>query len=310
MLHHPFVSICVPAYQYPDLLLRNLQSILSQSFTSFEVIVTDDSDHDKLKLVVEELGDERIRYFKNQPSLGSPANWNEGIKHATGSWIKMMHHDDWFSNDQALQSFVDEVAKNASVDFVFSNFNKSTPKGIFPNKLLNRTYLQKIAFCPSTLLYLNGIGAPSTTMFRHKKQNILFDINSKWYVDVLFYGCLLRNGSSVSYIRQPLLNVTAASATQVTANTNGLVKVKEALYAFKEFGYFKKGSMPLLLFIHFIELFRRYHIKADQFIGLEDNKLVQAKLKTALWIARIPINYRFLASVRVFVIKYVPTFKR
>jgi len=43
MVQDLFVSICVPAYQRPELLKRLLDSILVQEYTRYEVVVTDDS---------------------------------------------------------------------------------------------------------------------------------------------------------------------------------------------------------------------------------------------------------------------------
>src|SRR4051794_28296452 len=98
----PEVSICIPAYGDPYLLERCLRSVIAQSYTNYEVIVSDDSRHEKLQEVVYKLNDRRISYYKNRSILGSPANWNEAISYAKGKYIKILHHDDWFASDTAL----------------------------------------------------------------------------------------------------------------------------------------------------------------------------------------------------------------
>lgn len=100
------VSICIPAYKHIDFLRRCLNSILEQRFTDYEVVITDDSPDDSLQKLVEEYSDERIKYFKNKKALGSPLNWNEGIKKANGEYIKILHHDDWFSSPDSLEKYV------------------------------------------------------------------------------------------------------------------------------------------------------------------------------------------------------------
>ena len=44
-------------------------------------------------------------YYKNIKVLGTPENWNESIRKAKGAWIKLMHDDDWFANENSLQKF-------------------------------------------------------------------------------------------------------------------------------------------------------------------------------------------------------------
>ncbi|MBC7937190.1 MAG: glycosyltransferase, partial [Rhizobacter sp.] len=71
------ISVCIPAYKNADFLRRCLDSLVSQSFTGFEVILSDDSPDDSVATIAEAYKkDLQIIYFKNDPSLGTPANWN------------------------------------------------------------------------------------------------------------------------------------------------------------------------------------------------------------------------------------------
>ena len=64
----------------------------------------------------------QIIYFKNEQQLGSPENWNEGMRKAKGQWIKLMHDDDWFSNKHSLQLFADAINDNPDCSFFFSAY--------------------------------------------------------------------------------------------------------------------------------------------------------------------------------------------
>jgi glycosyltransferase involved in cell wall biosynthesis len=95
----PFISICIPAYKRLPYLKRLLASIAEQSYKHYEIIVSDDSDDDSVHHFLQSFNQlVSIQYFKNTPSLGTPANWNAAISKAKGEWIKLMHDDDWFSN--------------------------------------------------------------------------------------------------------------------------------------------------------------------------------------------------------------------
>src|SRR5215470_3166789 len=100
------ISICIPTFQRVNFLKRLLDSISVQSFKDFEVIVTDDSPEDDVRKLSQEYENKfSLRYFKNVVPLGTPANWNQAIRHARGEWIKLMHDDDWFSSSESLEIF-------------------------------------------------------------------------------------------------------------------------------------------------------------------------------------------------------------
>src|SRR5688572_3851259 len=114
----PLISICIPAYKHTDYLERLLHSIAEQTFTDFEVIVTDDSPDESVQQLCERYKPLFVlRYFKNSPALGSPENWNAGIRKASGKWIKMMHDDDWFSGADSLQQFANAMAAHPQSTF-------------------------------------------------------------------------------------------------------------------------------------------------------------------------------------------------
>src|SRR5258705_12616457 len=94
-----FISICIPAYKRVKYLERLLESIMTQEYKDFEVIISDDSDDDCVARHIKNYsGKFSIHYYKNNPSLGTPANWNFAISLARGIWIKLMNHHDWFSS--------------------------------------------------------------------------------------------------------------------------------------------------------------------------------------------------------------------
>jgi glycosyltransferase involved in cell wall biosynthesis len=112
------ISICIPAYRNTAFLKRLLDSIACQTFTDYEIIITDDSPDDSVSQLIQNLtGIQPIRYYKNKTALGTPENWNEAIRHANGAWIKLMHNDDWFHSPDALTIFTTRHKKIRHVLF-------------------------------------------------------------------------------------------------------------------------------------------------------------------------------------------------
>ena len=126
----PKVSICIPAYNRADRLKKAIDSVLLQSFTDYEIVITDDSPD----TLVEELVSgynlpNKIKYYKNAVTLGSPENWNEAIRKATGKYIKILHHDDWLNFDDSLEKYVALLNNNPASDFGFSATQALSPSG-------------------------------------------------------------------------------------------------------------------------------------------------------------------------------------
>jgi len=125
----PKVSILIPAYNQPQYLRDALTSIKYQTFKDFEVIITDDSCDNSMESIVDEYPELDIKYYKNPVRLGSPRNWNEAIGKSSGEYIKFLHHDDWFTNTDGLQLFVQALDDNPQADFAFSCSNACNPSG-------------------------------------------------------------------------------------------------------------------------------------------------------------------------------------
>src|SRR3954454_16826256 len=106
----PLVSVCIPAYKRIEFLQRLLDSLVTQSFKAFEVVVTDDSNDQSVQQLLQQYEQKLfIDYYKNVKPLGTPENWNASVRRAKGQWIKLMHDDDWFNDEDALQKFVHET---------------------------------------------------------------------------------------------------------------------------------------------------------------------------------------------------------
>jgi glycosyltransferase involved in cell wall biosynthesis len=210
----PFISICIAAYNRTSFLKRLLDSIQRQTFKNFEVIVTDDSPGTEVDELCKQFKNNfKLFYKKNIPALGTPANWNEAIKHANGEWIKLMHDDDWFANENCLELFAKATAENNK--FIFSAYhNVFENSGSTEQKLFPSHWRPRIIKNPVALLNTNVIGPPSVTLI-HRSITEQYDTNMKWRVDIDFYIRLLKNEKTFSYINTPLINV-GISDSQVT----------------------------------------------------------------------------------------------
>ncbi|MDJ0555186.1 MAG: glycosyltransferase [Microcoleaceae cyanobacterium MO_207.B10] len=96
MNYSPKVTICLPTYNAGEFLTQAIDSILQQTFTDFELIISDDFSTDKTPEVIQDYlkQDKRIKYFRNSKNLGLFANWNQCLEYASGEYITIFAQDD------------------------------------------------------------------------------------------------------------------------------------------------------------------------------------------------------------------------
>ena len=258
----PLISICISAYKRVNSLKRLLDSISIQSFTDFEVIISDDSSNSDVYDLTKEYKDQLIiSYFKNPTALGSPKNWNEAITHAKGEWIKLMHDDDWFSSAGSLKIFAANMRPDCK--FIFSAYtriydnNTSPPERIFLPSSENKALEKE----PALLFANNFIGPPSVTLVHHSI-DLRYTETLKWWVDIDFYIRVLEHERKFRYIDQSLVNV-GMSASQITQSSinNPEIELPESWMMLQKLGV--KSLRNIRIYDAWWRMFRNMNIVTE-----------------------------------------------
>jgi glycosyltransferase involved in cell wall biosynthesis len=86
----PLVSIGVPVYNGEGFLARALTSLLDQSVTDLELIISDNASRDATQAICEDFArrDPRVRYIRQTVNIGAPRNWNVVSDAACGEFFK------------------------------------------------------------------------------------------------------------------------------------------------------------------------------------------------------------------------------
>ena len=97
---NPIVSVIVPVYKAEKYLRKCVDSILTQTFRDFEVILVDDGSPDRSGAICDEYArkDPRVRVFHKENGGVSSAR-NKGIDEARGGWLVFIDSDDWITVD-------------------------------------------------------------------------------------------------------------------------------------------------------------------------------------------------------------------
>ncbi len=115
------VSIIMPSYNTGRFIKESIESVLSQTYSDWELIIVDDCSEDDTDDVVSPyLADSRIIYLKNEKNSGAAVSRNRALKEAKGKWIAFLDSDDiWESNK--LQKQIEFMTDNG-YHFSYTNY--------------------------------------------------------------------------------------------------------------------------------------------------------------------------------------------
>lgn len=106
----PLITVGMPVYNGARTLHHALNSILAQSYSNFEIVISDNASTDDTPEIISEYAalDHRIRPYWNSTNLGARANYNRVLELARGTYFKWAAHDDWIASDY-LERCVEEL---------------------------------------------------------------------------------------------------------------------------------------------------------------------------------------------------------
>lgn len=160
----PFFSIVIPTYNRSADLIRCLNSLVSQSYKGFEVIVCDNASTDNTKEVIEQYEKLlNLKYICLSENSGGPARpRNVGAASAKGEWVCFLDSDDWY-----LDNKLEYVSKLdlEEVDFVYHDLN-IIQNGVMVKKMKSRDLSKKDPY--HDLLY-GSYGIPTSSVCVRKK---------------------------------------------------------------------------------------------------------------------------------------------
>lgn len=297
MKEGPLISVCIPAYKNIDFLQRLMDSIATQTFRDFEVVVTDDNPGWDVKALCAEYAARfRLRYFRNPVALGTPENWNEGVRSAAGEWIKIMHDDDWFAGPDSLAEYAAAVDAHPTSDFIFAAYrdvflDTGGHRDMFLSRMTFKAFLRN-----RTILFgRNIIGAPSVTLYR-RNPAIEYDRRIKWVVDIDFYMRYLQNSRPV-YIDKILVNI-GLGKEQVTQDCRKPeVEIPENFYLLKKVGV--QNLANILVYDAWWRLLRNLgiHSKADIVAAGYNGPLPDFFLSMIRWQKQLPAKWRTFGPI-------------
>ncbi len=186
-------SICIPAYKRAIFLAPLLESILSQDFDDYEIIVSEDRspEREEIKEIVsayqEKYGNNKIKYFENDKNLGYDGNLRQLIRLAKGKYCFFMGNDDLLKPG-ALKLVNNQISAHQCIGIVLRSY-----------EWFNETGTEHVVhYCPNNKLFQAGedaivfafrrVGVISGYVIDRKRAQ---EIDTDKYDGTLFYQMYL-----------------------------------------------------------------------------------------------------------------------
>ncbi|MGF1491281.1 MAG: glycosyltransferase family 2 protein [Microcoleaceae cyanobacterium] len=121
MNQNPHVSIGMPIYNGERFLEETLDSLLAQTYTDFEIIISDNASTDRTESICKayEAKDSRIHYYRNSENLGAARNYNRTVELAQGKYFKWAACDDFVAPEH-LERCVAVLDQHPSVVLAYT----------------------------------------------------------------------------------------------------------------------------------------------------------------------------------------------
>ncbi len=166
----PKVTVQICTYNRENFIKQAIDSVLSQSFTDFEIIITDDCSTDNTEKVVNSYTDKRIKYIKNETNLGIAKNRNKSLKMSNGEYIAVLDSDDYWIDKDKLKKQVEflDLYKDYVLIGTYMNIVDKNNVLIKKTKYINK-YFFNYNFILKKLLLIKNFFCHSSVMYRKKE---------------------------------------------------------------------------------------------------------------------------------------------
>ncbi len=225
MKREPLVSIITPTYNHERFIEQCIESVLTQTFPDWEMIVVDDCSTDRTHDIVSRyLGDRRIKYIRHKKNYGKEKlslTHNECLAICKGDFITVLEGDDYWPNYR-LQVQMDTFPDSAVLSHGFIGLDKEGHITIwkYPKQLYSRAILKNDPMGSSLKVFLTGryFLFPQSVMVRRKilekiggfKQDpFLFLVDYPTFMEISLWGKFVFVPKVMGYWRRHPTSITA-----------------------------------------------------------------------------------------------------
>lgn len=241
-MQQPLISIITPNYNSEKFIAETIESVVSQSYKNWELLIVDDCSTDNSTIIIEEFieKDKRIQLIKLQQNGGAAITRNKGVSLAKGDYIAFLDSDDRWFVDKLTKQLSFMLDKDIAFSFT-SYYSVSEQKT--DQKLIN--VKQTINY--KQLLTNNYIGC-LTVMYSVKKIGKVYFPNIIKRQDWALWLKITRSNIVAYGIQEPLAWYTRRNYSLSSKKVN-LLKYNWLVYRKFERIHFLKAVFLMIQLI-------------------------------------------------------------
>ena len=196
------VSVCIPTYRGATHIRAAVDSVLTQTFADFELLIVDDNSPDDTFAIASSYRDPRVRCLRNHQNLGPEGNWNRCLAEATGRYFKLLPQDDVLAPN-CLQREVEVLENDERHQIALVFCARTIVDARSRPVLVRQTFGRKARRLTAETIFrrclrrgTNVIGEPGGVMFRRALADTVgpFDATFPYVVDLDYWLRLLAHG--------------------------------------------------------------------------------------------------------------------
>ena len=227
-----YFSVVIPTYNQSHLLSKSINSVISQTYKNFEIIVIDNYSTDNTEAIVNGFKNINIKYFKYKNNGHISKSRNFGILKSVGSWISFLDSDDYWVNNKLehINSLINIYYQDGFNVFCHNEYKVN----------INNKIIKKLRYGPFfkdfyhvMLKYGNKLSTSSTTINKSflLKNKLLFSNNIDFITseDYDLWLRIANNGSKFYFSKKFLGYYLVHNNSNSFTNINHTNNVKSVL---------------------------------------------------------------------------------
>lgn len=197
-MKNDLITIITPSYKSERFISQTIESVLSQTYKNWEMIIVDDVSPDNSNEIIEEYckKDYRIKLIKLEKNSGPAIARNKAIEEAKGRYIAFLDADDLWKSEKLEKQLT--FMKERDLSFSYSSYDLINEDGNFLSSFITKetiTYKSMLKTCSIGCL---------TAIYDTKKLGKVYMPNIKKRQDYALWLNILKKINSTQGILEPL----------------------------------------------------------------------------------------------------------